>query len=166
MKINKVLLGFALGVAAFSLTGVASAASIVNEGSADEVVTVDFDSGSGVPVQNIDKTSETLSFAATASEDLHYYWKLNAYDPVLGDPYVVSQSTANAPIDYISAKARVFDDDETLLDTKLDEQKGSSIASAKAEPTDFYYGDDYAIGNHTFKQAGYSDMVKETRVEW
>lgn len=90
--------------------------------------------------------------------------KTTASSPLFGDSYAVSTSDSTIQEDSISAKCRVYDGDGSLLDSKEDKQTNSSHAGTpKTINGTAYYGNDYALGNHVYQEAGYYDVIHETR---
>ena len=88
---------------------------------------------------------------------------IGVYTPFLVT-YTVAKSKSTTTEDYVYAKARTFNGDGSLVNTKVIVQK-SSFVSATATNTSIYYGDD-AIGNHTYKLSGYNDVNHETKAFW
>ncbi|CJC50627.1 Uncharacterised protein [Streptococcus pneumoniae] len=91
---------------------------------------------------------------------------ISVYTPFFGNPYAVAKSNSTTTEDYVYAKARTFNGDGSLVNTKSNSAKKSSFVSATATNTSIYYGDDYAIGNHTYKLSGYNDVNHETKAFW
>lgn len=83
--------------------------------------------------------------------------------------YAVSESSATRMIDYIYARARSYNSNGVLMDSATQSERDSSYVSATADyvinSNVFEYGC-WAIGNHTYRDAGYKDIVHETRDEW
>jgi hypothetical protein len=88
------------------------------------------------------------------------------YTQFLGDPYSVSSSSSTTKEDYIYAKSRTFNSDGGLISSKSSSAENSTYASAKAVNGTIVYGNDWAIGNHTYKLSGYNDVIHETQASW
>lgn len=128
-------------------------------GAADkQPVLVDFDTIQSAKTSNV----SSLTVAAAPKNDSN----ISVYTPFFGNPYAVAKSKSTTTEDYIYAKARTFNGDGSLVNTKSNNAKKSSYVSATATNTSFYYGDDYAIGNHTYKLNGYNDVNHETKASW
>ncbi|HHY2674279.1 MULTISPECIES: XoxI protein [Bacillus cereus group] len=145
-----------LAVLGFGFTNNASASEV---GAADkQPVLVDFDTIQSTKTSNV----SSLTVAAAPKNDSN----ISVYTPFFGNPYAVAQSKSTTTEDYIYAKARTFNGDGSLVNTKSNNAKKSSYVSATATNTSVYYGDDYAIGNHTYKLNGYNDVNHETKASW
>jgi hypothetical protein len=92
--------------------------------------------------------------------------RTDTHSPLFGGFYATSTSDSTISEDYIYAKCRTYNGDGSLLHSAEDKQYNSSHAGAKADNGSAYTGDDYAIGNHTYKEAGYLDVVHETKAYW
>lgn len=86
--------------------------------------------------------------------------------PFLQTPYAISKSSSTTIEDYIYAKCRTFNGDGSLIKSTTQDAKKASYVSAKAMNSTYYVGNDYAIGNHTYKLSGYKDVVHETKAYW
>lgn len=128
-------------------------------GAADkQPVLVDFDTIQSAKTSNV----SSLTVAAASKNDSN----ISVYTAFFGNPYAVAKSKSTTTEDYIYAKARTFNGDGSLVNTKSNNAKKSSYVSATATNTSVYYGDDYAIGNHTYKLNGYNDVNHETKASW
>ncbi|MBJ8201304.1 XoxI protein [Bacillus cereus] len=145
-----------LAVLGFGFTNNASASEVDTVDK--QPILVDFDT-----IQST-KTSiiPSLTVAAAPKNDSN----ISVYTPFFGNPYAVAKSKSTTTEDYVYAKARTFNGDGSLVNTKSNSAKKSSFVSATATNTSIYYGDDYAIGNHTYKLSGYNDVNHETKAFW
>ena len=85
------------------------------------------------------------------------------------DVYVVVGSEATRPIDYIYAKARSYDSDGVLMDTDSNSETNSSFVSATADyikGSMIFDNDSWGLGNHTYRESGFKDIIHETKDEW
>ncbi|MDY7043707.1 XoxI protein [Virgibacillus sp. M23] len=151
MKLKKVLF-FAL--ASFFLFGFS------NNASAEEAPVVDEEVVESIaePVNNAINNSIQSSYKVRSS--------IKVYDPLFLTNYAVAKSTTTRNIDYLYARSRTFNGDGGLIKSKSSSAKNSSYASAKAKNGTIYSKDDWAIGNHTYKDSGYKTIKHETRAEW
>ncbi|WJE23240.1 XoxI protein [Bacillus cereus] len=158
MKIKKSLAVATLGlsVLGFGFTSNASAAEV--DAADKQPVLVDFDE-----VQTA-KTSTNPGLVVAAAPNNSS--NTTVYTPFLGNPYSVSKSSSSTTEDYIYAKSRTFNGDGSLINSKSNSANKSSYVSATATNSSVYYGDDYAIGNHTYKLSGYNDVNHETKAYW
>ncbi|MGH1284107.1 XoxI protein [Bacillus toyonensis] len=156
MKKSLAVTTLGLAVLGFGFTNNASASEV---GAADkQPVLVDFDTIQSAKTSNV----SSLTVAAAPKNDSN----ISVYTPFFGNPYAVAQSKSTTTEDYIYAKARTFNGDGSLVNMKSNNAKKSSYVSATATNTSVYYGDDYAIGNHTYKLNGYNDVNHETKASW
>ncbi|EEL39536.1 hypothetical protein bcere0020_30240 [Bacillus cereus Rock3-29] len=156
MKKSLAVTTLGLAVLGFGFTNNASASEV---GAADkQPVLVDFDTIQSAKTSNV----SSLTVAAAPKNDSN----ISVYTPFFGNPYAVAKSKSTTTEDYIYAKARTFNGDGSLVNTKSNNAKKSSYVSATATNTSVYYGDDYAIGNHTYKLNGYNDVNHETKASW
>ncbi|MGF9815001.1 XoxI protein [Bacillus toyonensis] len=156
MKKSLAVTTLGLAVLGFGFTNNASASEV---GATDkQPVLVDFDTIQSAKTSNV----SSLTVAATPKNDSN----ISVYTPFFGNPYAVAKSKSTTTEDYIYAKARTFNGDGSLVNTKNNNAKKSSYVSATATNTSVYYGDDYAIGNHTYKLNGYNDVNHETKASW
>ncbi|HDX9614091.1 TPA: XoxI protein [Bacillus toyonensis] len=152
MKKSLAVTTLGLAVLGFGFTNNASASEV---GAADkQPVLVDFDTIQSAKTSNV----SSLTVAAAPKNDSN----ISVYTPFFGNPYAVAQSKSTTTEDYIYAKARTFNGDGSLSNNA----KKSSYVSTTATNTSVYYGDDYAIGNHTYKLNGYNDVNHETKASW
>ncbi|MGG0464608.1 XoxI protein [Priestia aryabhattai] len=84
----------------------------------------------------------------------------------LGMAYATSYSKATVAQDYIYVKCRTYNGDGSLIHSNKASEKKSGYVSVKTDNGTAYYGNDYAMGNHTYKKKGYNDINKETKVKW
>jgi hypothetical protein len=76
--------------------------------------------------------------------------------------HATAVSDVTRAIDYVYAKARVFENGG-VVGSASDTSKGSSYAGATAKgPAGFVTWDNDARGNHTYKDSGYKDIIHET----
>lgn len=156
MKKSLAVTTLGLAVLGFGFTNNASASEV---GATDkQPVLVDFDTIQSAKTSNV----SSLTVAATPKNDSN----ISVYTPFFGNPYAVAKSKSTTTEDYIYAKARTFNGDGSLVNTKSNNAKKSSYVSATATNTSVYYGDDYPIGNHTYKLNGYNDVNHETKASW
>ncbi|MDA2108853.1 XoxI protein [Bacillus cereus] len=145
-----------LAVLGFGFTNNASASEIDTVDK--QPVLVDFDTIQSTKTSSV----PSLTIAAAPKNDSN----ISVYTPFFGNPYAVAKSTSTTTEDYVYAKARTSNGDSSLVNTKSNSAKKSSFVSATATNTSIYYGDDYAIGNHTYKLSGYNDVNHETKAFW
>ncbi|KGX85735.1 hypothetical protein [Pontibacillus litoralis] len=157
-KLSKIVLSTVL---IFSIIGVGSVAfadpkpketndAIIDKSQKPEIVTAKVSK---------DKSKKTFSASATPTNTS----TTTAYTP-WGDNYAVSKSESTIQEDYISAKNRTYNGtDGSLIDSDFNEQNHSSYISAKAYNDTTYYGNDWAVGNHVYKESGYKDVIHETK---
>lgn len=139
---------------------------ITNNASASEVdtvdkqpVLVDFDTIQSTKTSSV----PSLTIAAAPKNDSN----ISVYTPFFGNPYAVAKSKSTTTEDYVYAKARTFNGDGSLVNTKSNSAKKSSFVSATGPTQAFIMErDDYAIGNHTYKLSGYNDVNHETKAFW
>ncbi|WP_242255948.1 XoxI protein [Bacillus cereus group sp. BfR-BA-01379] len=156
MKKSLAVATLGLAVLGFGFTNNASATEV---GTADkQPVLVDSDTVQSAKTSNV----PSLTVAAAPKNDSN----ISVYTPFFGNPYAVAKSKSTTIEDYIYAKARTFNGDGSLVNTKSNSAKKSTYVSATATNTSIYYGDDYAIGNHTYKLNGYNDVNHETKASW
>ncbi|KLA30729.1 MULTISPECIES: hypothetical protein [Bacillus cereus group] len=156
MKKSLAVTTLGLAVLGFGFTNNASASEV---GAADkQPVLVDSDTVQSAKTSNV----PSLVVAAAPKNDSN----ISVYTPFFGNPYAVAKSKSTTTEDYIYAKARTFNGDGSLVNTKSNSAKKSTYVSATATNTSVYYGDDYAIGNHTYKLNGYNDVNHETKASW
>ncbi|MDP7991972.1 XoxI protein [Bacillus sp. MHSD_36] len=158
MKIKKSLAVATLGlsVLGFGFTSNASAAEV--DKADKQPVVVDFDVVQTAKTSNI--PGLVVAAAPTNTSNT------TVYTPFLGNPYAVSKSSSSSTEDYIYARSRTFNGDGSLINSKSASANKSSFVSATATNSSIYYGDDYAIGNHTYKLSGYNDVNHETKAYW
>ncbi|MED3079604.1 XoxI protein [Bacillus wiedmannii] len=156
MKKSLAVTTLGLAVLGFGFTNNASASEV---GAADrQPVLVDYDTVQSAKTSSV----PSLTVAAAPKNDSN----ISVYTPFFGNPYAVAKSKSTTTEDYIYAKARTFNGDGSLVNTKSNNTKKSTYVSATATHTSVYYGDDYAIGNHTYKLNGYNDVNHETKASW
>jgi len=80
--------------------------------------------------------------------------------------YATSYSKAEVAQDYIYVKCRTYNGDGSLIHSNKASEAHSKYVSVKTDNGTPYYGNDYAMGNHTYKKKGYKDLYKETKVKW
>ncbi|WP_339217616.1 hypothetical protein [Ornithinibacillus sp. FSL M8-0202] len=72
-------------------------------------------------------------------------------------------SSATRTIDYIQARARIYENGG-LIGSAQDEAQNSSYAGATAKgDSGLVAWDNHGIGNHRYEDAGFKDIVHETR---
>ncbi|CGF81910.1 XoxI protein [Bacillus sp. N447-1] len=145
-----------LAVLGFGFTNNASASEVDTVDK--QPVLVDFDTIQSTKTSSV----PSLTVVAAPKNDSN----ISVYTPFFGNPYAVAKSNSTTTEDYVYAKARTFNGDGSLVNTKSNSAKKSSFVSATATNTSIYYGDDYAIGNHTYKLSGYNDVNHETKAFW
>lgn len=91
---------------------------------------------------------------------------VNTYNSIFDGAYAIAKSTSTTIEDYIYVRCRTFNGDGTLLKSTPKSKNKSSSVSATAANGTTYIGNDWAIGNHTYKLSGYNDVVHETRANW
>lgn len=85
------------------------------------------------------------------------------------NPFAVAKSTSSKKIDYIYAKARAYDSDGVLMNSDSQEEENTSYVSATAlyeKDSMIFDSDSWALGNHTYRNKGYKDVVHETKDNW
>jgi hypothetical protein len=78
----------------------------------------------------------------------------------------IAESSSTTEEDYIYAKSRSYNSDDSLIDSKTDSENNSSFVSATSINDTFTVLGDYAYGNHVYKKSGYKDVIHETYDEW
>jgi len=152
MKIKKPILATVMGLSILCF-GTGASAAENDEGLVDSDVTQSYKQA----------RQGTISIMATPTNSS----KTNTYSPLFGGTYAVSSSSSTTAEDYIYAKCRTFNGtDGALIDSKSASAKNTSYISARAENGTLYFGNDWAIGNHTYKLSGYNDVVHETKAYW
>ncbi|ARU59634.1 hypothetical protein CBW65_00020 [Tumebacillus avium] len=131
-------------ILAAGLTGAASAAK--NEDLPNQVVET-MRSLSGI---SIDATP-TVTSRVVASTNWNFTAKATA----------TSDSTATE--DWIYAKARIYKSTGVLLGQAEDDQEYSNHAGASVSLSSIGTGASYALGNHTYMDAGYQTIYHETK---
>ncbi len=106
-------------------------------------------------------------FRLFSTSTLTYSWKVECSNSTFtGGAKAIATSDATEPIDYIYARVKSYDSDDTLLDEAEDSSSNASHAGAKAGNGSGFVIGDYAYGNHVFKNDGYKDMTKESSDTW
>jgi len=80
--------------------------------------------------------------------------------------YATASSKSSSLASYIYVKCRTFDSDGTVIQSNSKSEKNSSYVGVKTNNGTLYYGNDWAVGNHTYKHKGKKDVVKETKAKW
>lgn len=154
MKLKRAFLATVLGMSVLSFSTGASAAEN------DKVV----DSSSISSGKVVTNPSKVFSMSASTPTNTS---NTKTYSPIFGGSYAVSSSSSTVMEDYIYVRCRTFNgSDGSLIDSKSAESNNSSYVSAKANNGTFYFGNDWAIGNHIYKLEGYKDVVHETKAYW
>jgi hypothetical protein len=78
----------------------------------------------------------------------------------------IAESSSTTEEDYIYAKSRSYNSDDSLIDSKSDSESNSSFVSATSINDTFTVIGDYAYGNYVYKKSGYKDVIHETYDEW
>lgn len=161
MIFKKSFLSLMVGATVLSVGSVASAESI-NEKATDIIVNSDSLDSTAV----LDLNITGLNRMITASS-LNYHSEVNAKrTAITRSPYATGISSATDIIDSIYVKVRILNGDDTVVASGVSDEKNSSIASISVDNPSFYYGNNYVLGNHTFKNAGYQDHSAELRASW
>ncbi|EJR64453.1 hypothetical protein IIO_01777 [Bacillus cereus VD115] len=116
MKKSLAVTTLGLAVLDFGFTNNASASEV---GAADkQPVLVDFDTIQSAKTSNV----SSLTVAAAPKNDSN----ISVYTPFFGNPYAGAKSKSTTTEDYIYAKARTFNGDGSLVNTKSNNAKKSS----------------------------------------
>ncbi|QWH64201.1 XoxI protein (plasmid) [Bacillus mycoides] len=158
MKLKKTLITTSLGLSILSF-GVTTNASAEEINTEDNPAIVDSNS-----IQDTKKSENVFlkDFKAAPNNAS----TVTTYAPLFSDPYAVAKSNSTVSEDYIYAKARAFNSNGSLISTNSNSANKSTFVSATAKNSSIYYGGHYAIGNHTYKLSGYSDVNHETKAYW
>ncbi|USK32119.1 XoxI protein [Bacillus sp. F19] len=151
MKMKKSLISTTLGLSILCFGTGASAAE--NDALVDSDVT-----------QSI-KQAENPNLIGTMAAPTNSS-RTDTYSPFLGGTYAVSKSSSTATEDYIYARARTFNGDGALINSKSASANKTTYICARADNGTIYFGNDWALGNHTYKLSGYKDVVHETKAYW
>lgn len=120
---------------------------------------------SGIETAKVEGISLFKLFSA--DDTLVYSWSVKcSNNPLTGGAKAIVSSDSTESIDYIYARVKSYDYDDTLLDEAEDSATNASHAGAKAGNGSGYVLGDYAYGNHVFKNDGYKDMIKESSDTW
>ncbi|MFB6467403.1 hypothetical protein ACE38V_11400 [Cytobacillus sp. Hz8] len=90
---------------------------------------------------------------------------LECKEPLFSGNYALGSSSATVKEDSIYVKVRTFNGDGSLIDSGSATEKSSTFVSAKANSS-IFFGDDYAISNHTYKKSGYETITSELKAYW
>ncbi|PFE10614.1 XoxI protein [Bacillus cereus] len=157
MKLKKPLITTALGLSILSF-------GVTNNASADEINTEN--KPTIVDSNSIQDSKKSENIFLKDSKAPNNTSTVTTYAPLFSDPYAVAKSSSTVTEDYIYAKARAFNSNGSLISTNSNSANKSSFVSATANNSSIYYGGHYAIGNHTYKLSGYSDVNHETKAYW
>ncbi|KWW22123.1 XoxI protein [Peribacillus simplex] len=152
MQFKKSLIITVLGLSIVGFSTGASAAN--NDGLVDSEVTQSN--------KQADNTNLISGRAAKPSNSS----RIDVYKPLLGKTYAVAKSSSTVKEDYIYAKARTFNGDGALIKSNSTSAKKTTYTSVRADNGTIYSGNDWAIGNHTYKLKGYKDINHETKAYW
>lgn len=113
------------------------------------------------------KKGDVVGQSATITSLPQCTSKCSFKTPLFSKPYILATSSATVVEDYIYAKARYYNSDDTLISQDEQQMNNSSYISAKAQGSAWgvYWGD-YGYGNHIYRLDGYYDVICETYDEW
>lgn len=92
--------------------------------------------------------------------------RLDVYKPPLRSSYAVAKSSANRMQDYIYARAKTYNGDGSLIKSKSASATKADYIGVKTMNGTVYFGNDFAIGTHTFKLKGYNTINGQTKAYW
>ncbi|ARO57953.1 Uncharacterized protein B5E38_0324 [Bacillus cereus] len=145
-----------LAVLGFGFTNNASASEVDTVDK--QPVLVDFDTIQSTKTSSV----PSLTIAAAPKNDSN----ISVYTPFLVTPMQLLNRNQLRPKTMFMQKQELSMAMAHFLIRKSNSAKKSSFVSATATNTSIYYGDDYAIGNHTYKLSGYNDVNHETKAFW